>query len=174
VLSFPALGNEDISSVKRLWITAVALLVDLATKQFVTSTFELWDSVDVLGDFFRLTYIHNPGAVFGIRLGSGVLHLALSGIAMGLVISMLIKTPPEERWAGVGLALVLGGALGNIIDRLRYGVVVDFLDFGIGDTRWYVFNVADACVSVGVILLMIGYGRDKRDDDVPGGEQSVG
>ena len=84
------------------------------------------------------------------------------------MIRLLVRTPPEDRPSGVGLALVLAGALGNIIDRLRYGVVVDFLDFGFGDTRWYVFNVADACVSAGVILLMIGYGRDRPDDNAAG------
>jgi signal peptidase II len=160
--------------VKRLWITAVALLVDLVTKWLVTTNFELWDSVDVLGDFFRLTYIHNPGAVFGIRLGSSVLHLVLSALAMGVVITMLVKTPHADRWGGIGLALVLAGAIGNIVDRLRHGVVIDFLDFGIGDVRWYVFNVADACVSVGVVLLIVGYGKYKRDQDVPGGEQPGG
>lgn len=159
---------------KRLWITAVALLVDLVTKWLVTTNFELWDSVDVLGDFFRLTYIHNPGAVFGIRLGSSVLHLVLSALAMGVVITMLVKTPHADRWGGIGLALVLAGAIGNIVDRLRHGVVIDFLDFGIGDVRWYVFNVADACVSVGVVLLIVGYGKYKRDQDVPGGEQPGG
>ena len=159
---------------KRLWITAVALLVDLVTKWLVTTNFELWDSVDVLGDFFRLTYIHNPGAVFGIQLGSSVLHLVLSALAMGVVISMLVKTPHADRWGGIGLALVLAGAIGNIVDRLRHGVVIDFLDFGIGDVRWYVFNVADACVSVGVVLLIVGYGKYKRDQDVPGGEQPGG
>jgi signal peptidase II len=160
--------------VKRLWITAVALLVDLVTKWLVTTNFELWDSVDVLGDFFRLTYIHNPGAVFGIQLGSSVLHLVLSALAMGVVITMLVKTPHADRWGGIGLALVLAGAIGNIVDRLRHGVVIDFLDFGIGDVRWYVFNVADACVSVGVVLLIVGYGKYKRDQDVPGGEQPGG
>lgn len=159
---------------KRLWITAVALLVDLVTKWLVTTNFELWDSVDVLGDFFRLTYIHNPGAVFGIRLGSSVLHLVLSAVAMGVVITMLVKTPHADRWGGIGLALVLAGAIGNIVDRLRHGVVIDFLDFGIGDVRWYVFNVADACVSVGVVLLIVGYGKYKREQDIPGGEQPGG
>ncbi|MBS10085.1 MAG: signal peptidase II [Gemmatimonadetes bacterium] len=157
---------------KRLWITVVALLVDLVTKELVTNRFELWESVDVLGDFFRLTYIHNPGAVFGIKLGSGTVHLLLSTVAMVIVISMLVKTPPEDRWGGIGLALVLGGAIGNIIDRLRYGVVIDFLDLGIGDVRWYVFNVADACVSVGVILLIIGYGRDQPEDQADPGRGS--
>jgi signal peptidase II len=160
--------------VRRLWITAIALLVDLVTKELVTMRFELWESVDVLGDFFRLTYIHNPGAVFGIRLGSSYLHLALSAVAMAAVVSMLVKTPAEDRWSGIGLSLVLAGAVGNIVDRLRYGVVVDFLDFGFGDTRWYVFNVADACVSVGVILLMVGYGRYKPNDDTAGDGDASG
>lgn len=159
---------------KRLWITAVALLVDLVTKEIVTRKLALWDSVDVLGDFFRITYIHNPGAVFGIRLGGASLHLILSLVATVVVVSMLLKTPAEDRWGGIGLALVLGGAIGNIVDRLRYGVVVDFLDVGIGDLRWYVFNVADACVSVGVLMLIVGYGRFKGDEDAPGGEPGAG
>ncbi len=149
---------------KRLWITTVALLVDLVTKWLVTTNLELWESVNVLGDFFRLTYIHNPGAVFGIRFGGPTLHLALSVGAMVVVISILVRMSPDERWGGVGVAMVLGGAVGNITDRLRYGVVIDFLDFGLGGVRWYVFNVADACVSVGVVMLIIGYGRDHRDE----------
>ena len=74
---------------KRLWITAIALLVDLVTKWLVTTNLELWDSVDVLGDFFRITYIHNPGAVFGIKLGDGGLHLILSLVATVLVLSLI-------------------------------------------------------------------------------------
>lgn len=161
-------------SVKKLWITAVALCVDLVTKQLVLNRFELWESVDVLGDFFRLTYIQNPGAVFGIRLGGSLVHLVLSAAAAAIVISMLVRTPSSDRTAGVGLALVLGGAIGNIIDRLRFGVVIDFLDFGFGDTRWYVFNIADACVSVGVILLIFGYGRESQQEDDSGHEQPDG
>ena len=159
---------------KRLWITVVALLADLFTKWLVVSRFELWESVTVLGDFFRLTYIHNPGAVFGIRLGSSYLHLILASVAMVVVISLLIKTPESDRRGGTGLALVLGGAVGNIIDRLRFGVVIDFLDFGIGDLRWYVFNVADACVSVGVVLLIVGYGRNDSNEDTDRGELAGG
>ena len=118
----------------------------------------LGESVPVLGSFFHLTYIHNPGAVFGIRLGNPYLHLALACVALLAVGGLLWRLGREDRIAAIGLSLVLGGALGNIIDRVRFGWVIDFLDFGIGSVRWWVFNLADACVSVGTILLIFFYG----------------
>ena len=112
------------------------------------------ESIPVAGDLVRLTYIHNPGAVFGLTFGGRPLQLALSLLALGLVVAVLRKTSAGEVRAQVGLSMVLGGALGNLIDRFRLGEVIDFLDVGIGGLRWYVFNVADAFVTVGVFLLM--------------------
>ncbi len=141
-----------------LWITGVALVLDQLTKWWVLQTMTLGESVPVLGSFFRLTYIHNPGAVFGIRLGNPHLHLALACVAFLVVGGLLWRLSPEDRVAGIGLALMLGGAIGNIIDRVRFGVVIDFLDFGIGAARWWVFNLADTCVSVGACLLIFVFG----------------
>lgn len=115
------------------------------------------ESLPVAGDLVRLTYIHNPGAVFGLTFGGRPLHLTLSLLALGLVVAMLRKTPTEERRAQAGLAMILGGAVGNMIDRVRIGEVIDFLDVGIGNFRWYVFNVADAFVTVGVFVLIMAY-----------------
>jgi signal peptidase II len=155
-------------SVRALWITAVALVLDQLSKWWVMESMHLYESVSVIGHFFRFTYIHNPGAVFGLRLGGAYFHLALAVVALVFVCVLLWRLPPGSLWPAVGLALVLGGAIGNMIDRLRFGVVIDFLDFGVGDTRWWIFNLADSWVSVGTVLLLFTYGlqsSDEADDD---------
>ena len=130
------------------------------------SQMERGESIPVLGSFFKLTYIHNPGAVFGFTLGGRTAHLLFALVAMGVVLAMLLRFRKEHRWARVGLALVLGGAIGNVVDRIRFGEVVDFLDFGIPSFRWFVFNVADACVTVGAGLLLLYHGfRDHPEGD---------
>ena len=146
-----------------LWITGVALTLDQLTKWWVLKTMVLYESIPVLGSFFKLTYIHNPGAVFGLKLGNPYVHLALACVALIVVGGLLWRLPSDDRAAAIGLTLVLGGAVGNIIDRVRFGVVIDFLDFGFGDTRWWVFNLADTWVSIGTILLLFAFGITSKD-----------
>jgi signal peptidase II len=141
----------------KIWIALLALALDQGSKIAVTGWMQRGESLPVAGDLVRLTYIHNPGAVFGLTFGGRSLHLALSLLALGLVVAMLRKTPAEERRARVGLSMILGGAVGNMIDRVRIGEVIDFLDVGIGHFRWYIFNVADAFVTVGVLVLALAY-----------------
>jgi signal peptidase II len=123
----------------------------------VTGWMQQGESLPVAGDLVRLTYIHNPGAVFGMTFGGRSLHLILSLLALALVVIVLRKTPLAERRAQAGLSMILGGATGNMIDRVRIGEVIDFLDVGVGSLRWYIFNVADAFVTVGVFLLVATY-----------------
>ena len=143
---------------QRLWISVVVIAADQVSKILVAREMFLGESVSVLGSFFKLTYILNPGAVFGMRLGGQVLHLAFAVGALSLVAFMLYRLQDDERAAGVGLTLVLGGAVGNVIDRLRVGAVIDFLDFGVNGVRWWVFNVADMSVTTGAGLLILSYG----------------
>ncbi len=150
---------------RSLWISGVVLLLDQVSKRMVMESMMLGDSIPVMGSFFRLTYIQNPGAVFGLRLGGNVAHLVFAGVALILVAVMWLRLPPHERVASAGLALVLGGAIGNVIDRIRFSAVIDFLDFGIGSVRWWVFNVADAAVTVGAVLLILGSGILKGGKD---------
>lgn len=147
-----------------LWITGFALVLDQITKLWVQQTMALYQSIPVLGSFFKLTYIHNPGGVFGMRLGNPYVHLALAGVALVFVCVLLWRLPPGDRLSGIGLGLVLGGAIGNIIDRVRLGEVIDFLDFGLGTMRWWIFNLADMYVSVGAGLLILSYGVVHRDE----------
>ncbi len=148
---------------KHLWLFPIIIILDQVTKVVVERTMILYQSISVLGGFFQLTYIHNAGAAFGLNIGSPLVHTLFSLVALG-VLGWLWRTAPVDalllRYA---LVVVLGGAVGNIIDRVRLGKVIDFFDFGFGDLRWPIFNVADSAVTVGVFLLIIAYGRLKED-----------
>ena len=146
-----------------LWLLPITLVIDQASKYLITSTMSLYDSEPVLGNFFRLTYIHNPGAAFGLNIGSPMIHTIVSIIALAILVYLFWTMPRENRLLRFALTLVLGGALGNIIDRLHLGAVIDFFDFGIGDLRWPIFNFADSFLTVGVFLLALGYTRQKEN-----------
>lgn len=146
-------------------VTGAVLAADLVTKFWVVSNFALYQTVEVWGDFFRLTYTHNPGAAFGIHIGdhSRIFFLVLALLALGVLGWLYRETPAGDRLRLWALSLVTGGAIGNILDRLRYERgVVDFLDFGVGTTRWPVFNVADMAVSVGAVLLLVSFYMEER------------
>lgn len=142
-----------------LWLAPLILALDQATKLMVVGRMAEFESIPVLGDFFRLTFIHNRGAAFGIDVGSPLLHLLFSVVALGALGWMFYTSPPEARLLRCSLSMVLGGALGNIVDRVRIEKVIDFLDFGLGDLRWPVFNVADTFVTIGIFLLVLTYSR---------------
>lgn len=138
-----------------LLIGAGIILVDQLTKGLVMQKFLLHENLEVIPGFFNLTYIRNTGGAFGVlageasRLRTG-LFLAISCVALGIIFFLYTKIPPGKTWLDAGLAMTFGGALGNLIDRLRFGEVVDFLDFHIGTWHWPAFNVADSAISVGV------------------------
>lgn len=148
-------------------VTGITVLLDVLTKQWVVNTLGLYEIRPVLGDVFRLTYTHNPGAAFGINIGehSRLFFLALSLVALIVLVLMYRATSSRDVMRLVAVALVCGGAIGNIIDRLRYEAgVVDFIDIGIGELRFWIFNVADSAVSVGAVLLLVSfYLEEKRD-----------
>ena len=110
----------------------------------------------VMGDWLRLTLVYNPGAAFGLQVGSQSrwVFMGLTVIALGILGRLYLATRDGDVWRAVSLALVCGGALGNLIDRVRSNQgVVDFIDVGVGGARWPTFNVADVAVSIGAILL---------------------
>lgn len=149
--------------------TAAAILVlDLFTKFLVQQTLQELEFIPVFGDFFRLTYIHNPGAAFGLHLGpySRFIFLGLAFIALGVLIVMYRHTAARDRLRLFAIGAIAGGALGNVIDRLRsaHGVV-DFLDFGVGDLRWPVFNIADTAVTIGAVLLLASLWAEDQGRD---------
>ena len=143
-----------------IWIAALIVLLDQATKAIVRRRFELHESVDLVPGFFNLTRVHNTGAAFGMLndidfpFKPAVLVLvataALAGVA--LYAAML---PPAQWIARIGLAFILGGAAGNLIDRVTLGYVVDFFDVFWRGWHFWAFNVADAAISVGVGLMIL-------------------
>jgi signal peptidase II len=141
--------------------------LDIVTKLMAQAMLPAYRPIPILGEFFRLTYIYNPGAAFGLHLGenSRFIFLALSAIAVVVLYRMYRTTPRADLLRRAAIATVTGGALGNLIDRIRsvHGVV-DFLDFGIpGGARFPVFNVADIAVTIGAILLAISLWTEDHD-----------
>lgn len=131
----------------------VILAFDIAMKWAVSRFMTLHQSIEVLGDFGRLTYIRNPGAAFGLFSGSRVSFILISVVAIAIILSLLSREHYRGKLSMTALGMILGGAVGNLIDRIRLGEVVDFIDLGFGGTRWPVFNVADIGVTVGVCIL---------------------
>lgn len=149
---------------RRFWlpifIVAGSLALDQASKQLVDRFIPLHHSIGIIPDFFSLTHVRNPGAAFGLLadlppLFRKTFFLLVSAIALVLLTFYLVRTPPEDRLGQTALALLLGGATGNMIDRLRLGEVIDFLDFYVGTYHWYTFNVADSAITVGISLLLL-------------------
>jgi signal peptidase II len=159
--------RQDLTIV-RFWIDLIwiplAVSLDQVTKYIVVQSLAPYEPQAVMGDVIRLTYIHNRGAAFGLDLGGPVIHTVIATAALGLLGWMLVTLPVGARLQRAALAMVLGGAIGNIIDRIRIHQVIDFVDIGFGDLRWPVFNVADSFVTVGVLLLAITYSRVSGSD----------
>jgi len=171
-------GRTASKTLITITVIGVVLILDMLTKAWVVNTLVLYSSTPVWGDFFRLTYTHNRGAAFGINVGdhSRIFFLVLAVVALGVLGAIYRATPAWDRLRVLALSFVAGGAVGNIIDRIRFEAgVVDFLDFGIGASRFPVFNVADSAVTVGATLLLISFwleGRRERaeasEDDSTG------
>jgi signal peptidase II len=151
-----------------LALVGTIVVLDFFTKMWAMSSLTLGYPVPVLGEFFRLTYTHNPGAAFGINVGahSRTFFLVLSLVALVVLGFIYRATPTRDILRLVAVALVSGGAIGNIVDRFRFEAgVVDFLDVGIGRHRWPIFNVADMAVSIGAVLLLITFYFEEKGGD---------
>lgn len=139
-------------------VTAAVLVVDQFTKWLIRTRFVLGETRPVLSDVFHLTYYHNSGMAFGLMQGFSDFIAVFSVAAIGFLIYLSRRWQAQKtgtRMMMISLGLVIGGACGNLVDRLVVSSVVDFLDFGFGEYRWPAFNVADICISVGVGLLVL-------------------
>jgi signal peptidase II len=142
----------------RLGVVAGSILIlDQVTKALILAHLPLGGSIPVIRGFFDLTHVHNPGGAFGFLAGMSaevrsLLFIAVSLAAAGLILYFYWQTPPGQRFLSVGLALIFGGAVGNLVDRMRFGIVVDFLDVYAGTLHWPAFNVADSAITVGVCI----------------------
>ncbi|MSO83059.1 MAG: signal peptidase II [Acidobacteria bacterium] len=154
-----------------LWISGLIVALDQATKALVRSRFELHDSVGVISGVFNLTRVHNYGAAFGLMNAVDVpFKTTLLSIVAALALSALMRyaatLPAEQRLARVGLGLIVGGAAGNLIDRLGAGYVVDFVDLYWRGWHFWAFNAADAAITIGVTCMILDL-LDIRTHRVP-------
>ena len=146
---------------KYAWLsatTAAVIALDQLTKYLVVQRFRLHESVQVIAGFFDLTYVRNPGAAFGFLAGAqgmwrGIFFITVSIVALAVIIVLVRQT--RDRLSLIALALIGGGAVGNLIDRVRFGEVVDFIDWYYRTYHWPTFNIADSAISFGVGLLAI-------------------
>lgn len=146
-------------------VVAAVLVLDLVTKSIAEARLPRWRSVPVLGDFFQLQLVYNPGAAFGIHVGpySRWFFLVLSLVALGVLAVMARHTKPGDRLRFYAIACIMAGATGNLIDRVRSARgVVDYLLFTVGPLRWPNFNVADMAVSCGAVALALALWREGR------------
>lgn len=140
-------------------LVAVIVAFDQLTKFIVDRSMPLHHSIPIIEGFFSLTYMRNTGAAFGIFAGSAELFrrpflILVSVVAIGFIVVMLKRLRDSEKWLVTALAFILGGAIGNLIDRVLYGEVIDFLDCFWGSYHWPAFNVADSFITVGVTITL--------------------
>lgn len=155
------------------WL-AFILVSDQLTKMIVDSTMPLNHSIPVIEDLFNLTYVRNTGAAFGILSGSHAAFrlpflVMFSLLAIGFIVMMLRRLPDRETGLTTALAFILGGAVGNLIDRIAYGEVIDFLDFYWSRFHWPAFNLADSFITVGVLITVYYLIRAKGADPFASG-----
>ena len=159
-------------------VAGTVIIIDQLTKLSIMQNMRLHESIPIIPNLFSLTYIRNPGAAFGLLAGSSNAFRTLffgvtSLFALGLLGTILVRLPANDWMGQLSIASILGGAIGNLLDRLQYGEVIDFLDVYIETYHWPAFNVADSAISVGVVFLIIHFAFEKKEaPQVPSGSAS--
>jgi len=150
------------------WL-AVILVLDQLTKTIIDRTMTLHHSIPIIDGLFNLTYVRNTGAAFGIFAGSREAFrlpflIIVSALAIGFIFFMLKRLRDDATGLITALAMILGGAIGNLIDRILYGEVIDFLDVYWSDYHWPAFNIADSCITIGVLITLYVLIKAKGED----------
>jgi signal peptidase II len=154
-----------------LWLSGLIVALDQATKTIVDRSLVLHESRSVVEGLVRLTYVQNRGAAFGIFSDAGLpyQHVLLALVSLGALLAIAVyawRLPARSALPQTALALVMGGAVGNLLDRARLGYVIDYVDVYWGSYHWPAFNVADAAISVGVTLLVLDILKNPQGDEV--------
>lgn len=149
----------------------VGVVLDQITKLLVVRTLALGEQVPVIDGFFNLVLVYNRGAAFGLfanfsREFTWIFFIMTTSLVLGVVAYLWWRLPSDQTLAALGLSLILTGAVGNLIDRIRLGQVVDFLDFHLGQYHWPAFNVADSMVCLGAGLLLWFLVKEEKSQDV--------
>ena len=148
-----------------LWLSLLVLALDQATKWVVDHSMRVYESIE-LAPFFQLTYLRNQGAAFSFLSNAGGwqrwFFVALSVVFSAGITYWLVRMPPGRHWEAAAWSLVLGGAVGNLIDRVLFGYVIDFLDVFYAQWHWPAFNVADSAITIGIVMLLVDSFRAQR------------
>jgi signal peptidase II len=151
------------------WISVIAVILDQWTKQAIVDSMQLYQSIEIM-PLFNFTYVHNYGAAFSFLYDAGgwqVYFLSIIALGVsGLIIWWLKSTTREQVLLPVAFSFILGGAIGNVYDRIMHGYVIDFLDFYYGTYHWPAFNVADSAIFIGAALLIIDMFVNKEVNNV--------
>jgi len=138
----------------RIFLAAgLVFVADRLTKYFIIKSLALGQSIKIIPGIFHITLVFNNGAAFGLLRNYAVFFIIFSFAAITLILFIISKAHRLDTFFAVSLALILGGAAGNLVDRLKFGYVIDFLDFRI----WPVFNIADSCISIGIALIVFSF-----------------
>lgn len=154
---------------KLLMVSGLVVLLDQISKFVIVSHLPMYQSITVIPGLFNITHIHNPGGAFGFMASQSetvrtILFIVVSILAVGFIFYFYANTPSSHPWLANGLALIFGGAIGNLIDRARLGKVIDFLDFYIRQWHWPAFNVADSAITVGMGIFIFHLLFNKMPD----------
>ena len=160
---------REVGMLKWLWLSLLAIVLDQASKLVVDHSMQLYESIPLM-PYINLTYVHNTGAAFSFLSEAGGwqrwFFAALAFIISAVLSVWLARLQKHETLLAVALSLVLGGAIGNLIDRLAYGYVIDFLDVYYDTWHWPAFNIADSAITLGVALMLaesLGFGKSKKN-----------
>jgi signal peptidase II len=149
---------------RKYWVLLIfcfgILLLDQWTKSLIVQKLLLYQKVEVIQGFLNIVHVRNTGGAFGIFGGEkggigSILFVVVSLIAIGAIVFLFIKIKEDEKTLALSFSLVLSGAIGNLIDRLRYGEVVDFLDVHLSTYHWPAFNIADSAICIGIGLMAL-------------------
>jgi signal peptidase II len=146
-------------------VSTVVLIIDQATKIYIDRSMDLHSTITVVENFFNITYLRNKGAAFGVLANTSYrlpFFIMVSLVAIIVIMVVFARLRPDQRFTAFTLALILSGAFGNLIDRVRLGEVIDFLDAHWYDHHWPAFNIADSAICVGVFLLAIDMFIEER------------
>ena len=152
---------------KSLSVAGLVVIFDQITKQIVRNSMALGESFDILGSVVRFTFVENKGLAFSIKVSNLAIFTGLSFVVTAVLFYYLYKYRNEGLSVYLPLALIFGGAIGNMIDRILFSKVVDFIDVGISSYRWPVFNIADSAVSVGLVWFFIASWVMNEEEEEP-------
>ena len=158
--------GRTLSNKKKFLFSLVSLTIlalDQWTKKLITGSMHLGESRRIIGDVVRFTYIRNPNSVFGLNLGGPIVSTILTVVAFIFVIYLFVVA--KKPIFLTAISFIIGGALGNLVDRVLYMEVVDFIEVGVRRFRWPTFNVADSFVTIGIILVIIHWFLEYRYDN---------